>query len=89
MCETDIPKITWATLTMQDSDGKVTVLEVPVGNDIEVESEIYDRGLPDRIFDGIPPISLGAGVSGHRLTITINAVSGRSCVPLVVLRGHG
>lgn len=83
-----VPKITWAVLTMQDSDGKVSVLEIPAGNHIQVESEIFDRDLPDISCDGVPPWS-GSGVPGRKMKVTIEVESGRSDGVLVMLRGHG
>jgi len=81
------PRITWAVLTVQDSDGKVSVMEIPVGNNIDVEYETSYRESPYFLLDETVPVSTRS--LGQKLTVVIEATVGNPNVPLMVLRGHG
>jgi hypothetical protein len=85
----DIPRITWAVLTMQDSDGKVSVVEIPVGNDIDVKYETNYGESPDLSIDIDETRAMSTGSMGQKLVVTIEASVRNPNVPLMLLRGHG
>lgn len=74
-------QVSWVSVTIQDSDGKIRVIEIPNGNEIEVCTEI-EQDIPDDLT-GVPNGRLDMFIP-KRLTITITSILKK---PGMIIRG--
>lgn len=73
------PHITWLMLTCQDSNGAMSVVEIPRGNHVDFEMICTDKenaGIDITNYLNRPPNSRG-------IKITIHAVTGVESEPLI------